>query len=61
MKKFYLFITALLVAAAPKAMAITVDDLVGEDRAGTEGKTKLTAGGPQGRSSPFDTCTRPIR
>ena len=61
MKKFYLFITALLVAAAPKAMAITVDDLVGEYKTVTEGKTKLTAGGIQGVESSFDTYTMTIK
>ena len=48
MKKLYLLITALLIAAAPKTMAITVDDLVGEYSTKTDGSTKLTAGGIQG-------------
>ena len=61
MKKFYLFITALLVAAAPKAMAITVDDLVGEYKTVTEGKTKLTAGGIQGTESSFDTYIMTVK
>lgn len=61
MKKFYLFITALLVAAAPKAMAITVDDLVGEYKTVTEGTTKLTAGGIQGTESSFDTYIMTVK
>ena len=60
MKKVYLFITALLFAAAPKTMAITVDDLVGEYSTATEGSTKLTAGGIQGTASSFDTYTMTI-
>lgn len=61
MKKVYLFITALLFAAAPKTMAITVDDLVGEYSTVTEGSTKLTAGGIQGTASSFDTYTMTIK
>lgn len=45
MKKFYTFLTAFVLAAAPEAMAITVDDLVGEYSTATDGKTKLTASG----------------
>ena len=60
MKKFYLIITAMLLAAAPKAMAITVDDLVGEYSTKTEGSTKLTAGGIQGTAQSFDTYTMNI-
>ena len=58
MKKLYILITALLIAAAPKTMAITVDDLVGEYSTKTDGSTKLTAGGIQGTTQSFDT-TKP--
>ena len=61
MKKLYLLITALLIAAAPKTMAITVDDLVGEYSTKTDGSTKLTAGGIQGVAQSFDTYTMTIK
>ena len=61
MKKLYILITALLIAAAPKTMAITVDDLVGEYSTKTDGSTKLTAGGIQGTAQSFDTYTMTIK
>lgn len=53
MKKIYTFLTAFVLTAAPEAMAITVDDLVGEYSTATDGKTKLTASGIIGTALDF--------
>ncbi len=60
MKKLYTLLTALVLAAAPKAMAVTVDDLVGEYTTATEGKTKLSAGGLGGTFVDFEKYTTTI-